>query len=389
MTSHQSTSISVDDVQRDGDSLQARIVAPHMTVDTQVSNAGAQDNTSLSSNSPVDAIYEHTLTSTTVCPVHEWLSPPVQAANAMGERLFVPQQMGESNVSHHPVAEGSPSYDSFSFIHHAPLLDQSIGCSWPLSTTLYPGYDLSDINVDLAPMGGNVSFESTGQLLEGGPNPFMMESPSLGLPTINRNTTKEAEPPVERLGQDSLKRIQQMWSGKGTSQPALLVWTLWNDITEHKAANILSDPAEPANLPLTPSAEQRSESGMDSKITERCRDRLLVFYSETQITLGRALASNVLSPSESQPGELSSGRPTRLDLSDIEFPSVETLDLSLKFYFRHVHLSLPFIHRPTFNASETPCLLLLPMILIGYSILDPYGSEPFVSHNRAVCLLDS
>jgi hypothetical protein len=361
------------------------MVTPLTTINSRDSDAGAQDNTSSTSNSPVDTTYEHISTSNVVRPAHEWLSPPINPVKGKGERLFVPQQMEESNICHRPVAEDLPNYDSSSFIHYAPLLDQSIVDPWPLSTTLYPCYDRSDIDLNIAFTGANVLFESNGQLLEEGPSPFVMESPSLGVPMIHSNSPKETEAPSEPLGLDSLKRIEKMWSGKGISQPALLVWTLWNDVTEHKAANILSDPAEHINLPLNAPLEHRSERGMNSKITERCRDRLLLFYSQTQIPSKIALASNRLSPSETQPDELSSGPTTGQCLPDVEFPSVEILDLSLKFYFRHVHQSLPFIHRPTFNASETPCLLLLPMILIGFSILDPYGSKAFVSRYRAVC----
>ncbi|KAJ6033322.1 hypothetical protein N7444_011093 [Penicillium canescens] len=365
-TNQQSTSTSVDDIQRDRNSQQAGIVAPLTAINNPDSDAGVQDNTSSTSNSPVDAIYEHISTSNIVLPVDEWLSAPTKRVNGKGERLFVPQQMEESNACHRPVAEDSPNYDSSSFRHYAPLLDQSIVHSWPLSTTLYPCYDLSDIDLNVAFTGANALFGSTGQTLEEGPSP---------------NGS-----PREPLGLDSLKRIEQMWSGKGISQPALLVWTLWDDVTEHKAANILSDPAEHVNLPSNHPSEHRSEYGMNSKITEQCRERLLVFHSQTQTPPGIAPASNVLSPSKTQQSELSSSPatgPCLPDLSDVEFPSLEVLDLSLKFYFRHVHLSLPFIHRPTFNASETPCLLLLPMILIGFSILDPYGSKAFVSRYQA------
>lgn len=230
-----------------------------------------------------------------------------------------------------------------------------------------------------------MSFENTGQLVDGSPRPS-----SLRMPTVNSNTPKATETTQHELpGPDSLNHIQQMWSGKRPSQPALLVRTLWSDIAEHSAANILSDIEADVHLFPTPSPEQGSESRMESQITAQCRDRLFTFYRRTQGNQGRTSVSNVPSPRESQPEGISSDPPNRPDLPDLQFPSVETLDLSLKFYFRHVHQSLPFVHRPTFHASTTPCLLLLPMILIGYSILDPYGSERFVSCYRTVRHLDN
>ncbi|KAJ6058804.1 uncharacterized protein N7446_008387 [Penicillium canescens] len=125
-TNQQSTSTSVDDIQRDRNSQQAGIVAPLTAINNPDSDAGVQDNTSSTSNSPVDAIYEHISTSNIVLPVDEWLSAPTKRVNGKGERLFVPQQMEESNACHRPVAEDSPNYDSSSFRHYAPLLDQSI-----------------------------------------------------------------------------------------------------------------------------------------------------------------------------------------------------------------------------------------------------------------------
>lgn len=382
-TDQQHVSISVDVARPDQESPRARNATPLTTIDDQDNVEGPQDNISSWNNPPVGAIDQHTSTSNAASPLQEWLLAPIQSVNRMDQQLFVPQQMEGANVHHHAETQDYPNYDSPSFIHHAPLLDLPVVDSWPLLTTLRPGYDSSDFNLGIVFNGASISFENTGQLVDGSPSPS-----SQRMPTVNSNTPKAKETTPHELP-DSLNRIQQMWCGKRPSQPALLVRTLWNDIAEHSAANILSDIEAHVNLFPTPSPELRSESRMESQITAQCRDRLFAFYRRTQGNQGRTLASNMLSPREGQPEGISSDPPNRPDPPDLQFPSVETLDLSLKFYFRHVHQSFPFVHRPTFHASTTPCLLLLPMILIGYSILDPYGSERFVSCYRTVRHLDS
>lgn len=385
-TGQQPVLISADDARPDQESPRARNATTLTTIDDQDNVEGPQDNISRRGNPPVGAIDQHRSTSNAVSPLPEWLLAPIQSVNGMEQQLFAPQQMEVPNVQRRLEIQDSLNYDSPSFIHRAPLLDLPIVDSWPLLTTLRPGYDPSDFNLGIVFNGASMSFENTGQLVDGSPRPS-----SLHMPTVNSNNTPKATETTqhELPGPDSLNRIQQMWCGKGPSQPALLVRTLWNDIAEHSAANILSDIEEHVNLFPTPSPEQGSESRMESQITAQCRDRLFTYYRRTQGNQGRTSASNMLSPREGQPEGISSDPPSRPDLPDLQFPSVETLDLSLKFYFRHVHQSLPFVHRPTFHASTTPCLLLLPMILIGYSILDPYGSERFVSCYRTVRHLDN
>jgi hypothetical protein len=388
-TSLQSTSVLADgDAQAHGGLLQARTATPSTTCDDADLDGGASGLPLSSSHPPVNATSQDKSTPNANQRVSESLATPIQSANGLGQPLFVPHQTGGPVRHHPPVTDHCPTYHASSLIGHAPLLDQPIVDAWPFSTTLNPGYDFTDMNMDVALSGAYLSLATTSHLPEGGP--ILVETePLLGeILVTNSNMFEGMDRADEPLGANSLKRVQQMWSGKGTSQPALLVHTLWRDIAEHKAANILSDPAEHPCLLSPPSSAFGSESGIESRITEQCRDRLFAFHRQTQTTPGRTLASNMLSPSDAQTGELSTGSLNGPGLPDMQFPSLEILNLSLTFYFRHVHPSLPFIHRPTLNVSETPSLLLLPIILIGYSILDPHGSERLVSHYRAVCLLD-
>ncbi|KAK5275372.1 hypothetical protein LTR40_013134, partial [Exophiala xenobiotica] len=62
----------------------------------------------------------------------------------------------------------------------------------------------------------------------------------------------------------------------------------------------------------------------------------------------------------------------------LTFPSTETLDMSISLYFRRFHPVLPFVHQATFDAKSTPSSLLLPMCLIGLSILNPGGADEFI-----------
>ncbi|KAH7123133.1 hypothetical protein EDB81DRAFT_952073 [Dactylonectria macrodidyma] len=378
----QFTSISADDTQPEGDLLEARGSASPAGLNLD-SDARVPARSSSSSSPPVDLNSQYMLTSNAGRPVQQWPQPPIESVNVMSELLFDPLWMQEPNEHHPPGTENHLAIDSSLYTNIPPLLDQPIGDSWPFSATLYAGCDLSHISMDVACIGANASLGSSAELLERQPSPFISEPPLLEVPMINENMPKAMSLPcVSPAPPDSLHRVQQLWSGRGSSQPALLIQTLWNDIAEHKADNILSDPGAHVNLPKTSPSDLRPENDMSDKITKPCRERLFAFCNQTQRSPEKIGAANVLPPSEPQPSEASSDPLTSMNHIDIYFPSVEILDLSLKFYFRHVQLSLPFVHQPTFNVSDTPCLLLLPMILIGYSILDPRGSVAFVSRFR-------
>ncbi|EED14761.1 conserved hypothetical protein [Talaromyces stipitatus ATCC 10500] len=64
------------------------------------------------------------------------------------------------------------------------------------------------------------------------------------------------------------------------------------------------------------------------------------------------------------------------DLSSIAhedwFPSVSQIARGVDLYFTHVLHFVPFIHRPTFDASQAPCHLILSMLSLAYR----YGEDP-------------
>jgi hypothetical protein len=61
----------------------------------------------------------------------------------------------------------------------------------------------------------------------------------------------------------------------------------------------------------------------------------------------------------------------------MKFPSADTLELSIDMYFNRFHNLLPLIHRPTFSIRQTPNLILFPICLMGYFLLDPKSTRDF------------
>ncbi|KAJ5631953.1 hypothetical protein N7490_008292 [Penicillium lividum] len=61
-----------------------------------------------------------------------------------------------------------------------------------------------------------------------------------------------------------------------------------------------------------------------------------------------------------------------------ELPSTDILDLCLDLYFSHAQNLLPFVHPPCFKACETPSVLVFPMCLIGYMILDRKSASKLI-----------
>jgi hypothetical protein len=326
---------------------------------------------------------QYVLNPNTDDPPRERLSMPVQPADDMSQELFATLSVQEPNTGH-PLATGyRPITGRSQYVEgDSPQMVDL----WPFASTLYTGYDLSHIIMDVAGNGPNVPLAGTSEPLGGQPSPLTAERSPPEVPMFNGGS-RTMDIPGQTPGLlNSLSRVQHLWSGKGASEPALLIHTLWNDIAEHKAGNILSDPIEHAEWPQSPLSDPRPEVDWNIQVTKPCRERLVAFCRDPQIAPATPVVANVLASSEPQPCGLSSHLQTSPDQLDMLIPPAEILDLGLKFYFRYVHSSLPFVHQPTFSASETPCLVLLPMILIGYSILDSHGSSALVSRFRAVCI---
>lgn len=62
------------------------------------------------------------------------------------------------------------------------------------------------------------------------------------------------------------------------------------------------------------------------------------------------------------------------------FPPAEVLEICLDHYFRRFHPTAPFIHVPTFDASNTPLPLLYAMCMLGLSALESSNGGNFISN---------
>ncbi|KAK5458216.1 hypothetical protein LTS15_004296 [Exophiala xenobiotica] len=146
---------------------------------------------------------------------------------------------------------------------------------------------------------------------------------------------------------------------------------MWRVAAQSTADNLFS------NSSITTGTKISSRWNMD----DECRARLI---SE---------CDNILLPAEKYSGRVTAPGSPRISVPmehDVEvqglspgapaltFPSTETLDMGVSLYFRRFHPVLPFVHRATFDARSTPSSLLLPMCLIGLSILNPGGADEFI-----------
>ncbi|KAF4979786.1 hypothetical protein FZEAL_4090 [Fusarium zealandicum] len=182
---------------------------------------------------------------------------------------------------------------------------------------------------------------------------FGGSSLSLFLSATDHASTNSGLMPVSTR---QMQHIQRVWSRQRPKKATRLVKRLWNQVVLHKADNIFTTPKIPCQEPLPPTPTMRCS--MDAE----CRDRLMRYCKELDD-----------SSSPSSPA------------SSIKFPVVEILDSSLDFFFQFFHPILPFMHRSTFDARNTPSSLLLAMCLVGLSYLDrtPWIDEPDA---KFVCL---
>ncbi|OAL29254.1 hypothetical protein AYO22_02148 [Fonsecaea multimorphosa] len=133
------------------------------------------------------------------------------------------------------------------------------------------------------------------------------------------------------------------------------------------ADNVLShDGTEPRSQ----NPHQSNLTGSRWNIDASCRERLL---QDSHKIFGKEGSLYAIPVAQSDTPQSSTST-----TYETNFPSVETLDMSLDLYFQRFHPSMPFIHQATFDARTTPSAVLFPMCLIGLSSLDPRGSRDFV-----------
>ncbi|PYH41409.1 FTFMHR domain-containing protein [Aspergillus saccharolyticus JOP 1030-1] len=169
---------------------------------------------------------------------------------------------------------------------------------------------------------------------------------------------------------ERFSRVQRYWLAPSNNTGRLMN-SLWRDVASSDLHNIFTMP--PTSLPIGPvGLPQGSRYGLD----EACRQRLYMAFGQTEQPQPHALAgSNILPPltSNSHP-------------KNHNFPPAEVLDMALDLYFREFHPLVPFIHVPTFSASNTRPSVLYAMCLIGMVLLGTRGTMEFVCKNFQLML---
>lgn len=156
------------------------------------------------------------------------------------------------------------------------------------------------------------------------PNDIAVPSPPLRPESRLRHSKK-------RLPPDRFARVKQLWPTKREIAPPLML-SLWQDVAASSQHGLFS-PCED-EVPWL-GIKEGSSAHLWWNVDDDCRTRLV--------------QSNVVAIAD--------------------FPSTETLNMSLDQYFRRFHPRVPIIHRPTFTAKSTPSTLLLSMCLIGLKSL--------------------
>jgi hypothetical protein len=233
----------------------------------------------------------------------------------------------------------------------------------------------------------NIDWESTPNTLGTWNDMATIEFTEVNIPVANFlvNPKGECQPPYTHSGDDisdeRFARIERLWPTR-RSCPPRLIYSLWRHVIACRADNLFLSTNESENS-LAPHSESRCDSrwGLD----RGCRQRL-AGYCGSLSEHGRRLSAAVYSDNvkdaqiiSSSMSSSSSRSSTSDDSSYINFPSREVLDMGLDFYFRRFHVLMPFIHRPTFTAKLAPSSLILPMCMIGLTILDSEGAKNFVS----------
>ncbi|KIW84757.1 hypothetical protein Z517_00145 [Fonsecaea pedrosoi CBS 271.37] len=190
------------------------------------------------------------------------------------------------------------------------------------------------------------------------------------LPTpVEDHLSCQDQPLTKGLASDRLRRVQKAWPSK-LVRPIRLIRRLWQTALQHPADNILCHGVNESRAQSQGPPRHDNPSGSRWHMDASCRDRLLqdsdkIFGKEESLY-------TMLVDQGDTPQSLTS------TTYDTNFPSVETLDMSLDLYFERFHPSIPFVHQPTFDARISPSAVLFPMCLIGLSALDPRGSRDFV-----------
>lgn len=178
--------------------------------------------------------------------------------------------------------------------------------------------------------------------------------------------------PENLFSADQLQRIRQLWHNQRAAPAARIIRDLWHSVIQHQQDNIFSQNQRVVGS-LTVSGDELRPSRWG--IDEDCRKTMIEFCKELDANvLPQDLGD--LTP-RSTPSAADSMFGLGIPSSSVDgFPTTEVLDASLDLFFQC--LQLPFLHKATFNAKRTPKSLLLPVCLVGLTLLYPERSRAFV-----------
>lgn len=280
---------------------------------------------------------------------------PLVASNHCDDEIIHNPNDQHSRVSLLPSSEnltgGTPLGSAN--VDKSNAADFALGIDWSFDL----GLDLSSIHDEV--QAWTSSFP---------PDEFatMTETTPYAVQALASSTIREPS-----LTEQSLK-VRRAWPRKNASSVVKMVHRLWEHAIHHPMSNLF-------HVSPTPNRElhRRSRWGMDSS----CRERLIADCG------GKFLSAEKYTGGVTAPNSPFVTMATGEDI-DVEglsphaerskFPSVETLEMSLDFFFRRSHHIIPFLHKPTFDASVTPSSLLFGLCLAGLSGLNPPGGKAFI-----------
>jgi hypothetical protein len=166
---------------------------------------------------------------------------------------------------------------------------------------------------------------------------------------MNRVATSETSETAStgNIPNERFARVESCWLAKNNGIRS----TLWHDVVHSPGPNLFS---------VGPSSSQEKLHGRWGVSAQlRCH-------------LEAEFGSHVLHPA----GASANGKTPRPG----NFPPAEVLEICLDHYFRRFHPMAPFMHVPSFDASNTPLPLLYAMCMLGLSALESSNGGNFISN---------
>ncbi|KAH7153769.1 hypothetical protein DER46DRAFT_687300 [Fusarium sp. MPI-SDFR-AT-0072] len=151
------------------------------------------------------------------------------------------------------------------------------------------------------------------------------------------------------ISASQMQRVQRIWSRQRPKVLTPINRRLWDAVIKHNADSIFTTPQQSVDL--------EDYQSLGRNMDQACRNRLIRYCNDLDGSYGSSATT----------------------ADKTAMLSVDLLDSSLDFYFQFFHPVLPFIHKSTFNARDSPSPLLLAMCLVGVSYLDRAHTKGFLT----------